>query len=89
MKTETLDSPLQQVINMPSVAFAHIWRPTPEEVEEYAAAGVDAKVTLEVTLWRSARGSGSSLKSQLREMGLRCIGTGWNESGPCFTFIPQ
>lgn len=89
MKTETLDSLLQEVINMPSVAQAYVWTPTPEEVAEYAADGVDAKLTLEVTLWRSARGSGSLLKSQLKEMGLRCIGTGWSESGPCFTFIPQ
>jgi len=86
MKTETLDSLLQEVINMPSVAFAHVWRPTPEELAEYAADGIDAKPCLEVVIWRGEPNT-TMAKCLIQDLGLRCVGEGSNCLGPCFSFV--
>lgn len=86
MKTETLDSLLQEVINMPSVAQAYVWTPTPEEVAEYAADGIDAKPCLEVVIWR-AEPNPTMTKCFIKDLGLRCVGDGSSDLGPCFSFV--
>lgn len=85
MKTETLDSLLQEVINMPSVAGAYVWIPTAEEVAEYAADGIDAKPSIEVEVWRSERNP-HDVVCQIESLGLERVGTGSGLNGPCYSF---
>lgn len=80
-----LDSLLQEVINMPSVAGVYVWIPTAEEMAEYAADGIDARPSIEVEVWRSERNP-HDVVCQIENLGLERVGTGSGLNGPCYSF---
>ena len=84
-KVTSLESALAIVKNMENVAEACVWNPSAEEVEEYKADGIDAKPTLEVTVWKSHRNP-TDVKIEIEGLGLECIGDGSAIDGKCYSF---
>lgn len=70
--------------SLDAVASAQVWTPTPEEIDDYAAGGIIACATLEVTVWRFS--CASTVQSEIEALGVRCIGDGSGPEGPCLTF---
>ncbi len=84
-KVTSLEAALAVVKSMENVAEACVWTPSAEETEEYKAAGIDAKPTLEVTVWGSHRAP-ADVKNEIEGLGLDCVGEGSATLGQCYTF---
>lgn len=71
-----------------AVASAEVWVPSTEEIAEYAADGIVAVPSLEVTVWRSERDP-HDVVCQIEGLGLERVGTGDSLKGPCYSFIAR
>jgi len=67
------------------VASAGIWRPDALESAEFMADGIEPCSQLEVSVYRAHRNP-TDIKLGIMALGLRCVGEGSGESGPCFSF---
>ena len=74
--------------SLDAVASAEVWVPSTEEIAEYAADGIVAVPTLEVTVWRSERDP-HDVVCQIEGLGLDRVGTGSSHNGPCYSFIAR
>lgn len=84
-KVTSLEAALAIVKSMENVAEVCVWTPSAEEIEESKTDGIDAKPTLEVTVWKSHRNP-TDVKIEIEGLGLECIGDGSAILGKCYTF---
>jgi len=67
------------------VSSASLWHPDALEYHEYVADGIEPCSQLEVSVYRAHRNP-TDIKIDIMGLGLRCVGEGSGESGPCFSF---
>ncbi len=83
-----LESARNRAAAIDAVASADVWVPSTEEIAEYAADGIVAVPTLEVTVWRSERNP-HDVVCQIESLGLDRVGSGSSVNGPCYTFVTR